>query len=147
MYHFCHGANEGNNVKIHDQAVTQDSLGSRTWGAAPLLASRLLQEHLPHMVQAHKQLRVLELGAGTGLVGLATSRYLNDRRDSTETFAADVTLTDFNDDVLINLQGNVFLNVKENDKVAIHVCSLDWSDPQNSTLDASRFDLIIAAGE
>ena len=172
-------------VKVRDDALVQDSLGSRTWGAAPLLASHLLDVHLPsYIVEKGRELqqhhrkemtgRILELGSGTGLVGLAAFLYLRHRLSSTSGPASSplpilhhVHLTDSNPDVMRNLQHNMTLNdhnkneqvgksiassqstnAQGQGQVRLHLSTLDWSNIESSPLiNEDKFDLIIAAGE
>lgn len=76
--------------------------------------------------QEFKQSTVLELGSGTGFVGLAISSFLDPKL---------VVLTDLPSHVE-SIAGNVALNGLEN----IEVCALDWND-KNCLLDP--FDVII----
>lgn len=84
-------------VVIHEPALTNDTLGWKTWGAA-LCLSRHITTIMPKSV--YSSARVLELGAGTGLVGISTAAI----------GGFDVTLTDL-DDVLSNLQFNIHQNI------------------------------------
>lgn len=108
-------------VRIRDSPMTADALGNRTWGAAPLLAKRLVTDLLANDRRQQGQqrpLRCLELGAGTGLVGLAVAACLStDRGDK-------VDLSDHHPHVLANLQSNVALN--EQASPAVQVAHLDW---------------------
>lgn len=78
-------------LQIFEPSLTEDNLGLKTWGAGALLAGYLgkLQEHLlgPLIYDIGKErkmsrarerraLRILELGAGTGVVGLAAAAVL-----------------------------------------------------------------------
>ncbi|CAO1636245.1 unnamed protein product [Jaminaea pallidilutea] len=108
-------------VRIRDSPMTADALGNRTWGAAPILAKRLVTDLLAndrrHQGQ-QRPLRCLELGAGTGLVGLAVAACLSaDRGDK-------VDLSDHHPHVLANLQSNVALN--EQASSPVQVAHLDW---------------------
>ena len=89
---------DGHNVvvRLHEPSLTSDHLGFKTWTSSVLLSRRLtsLQQYLPQ-----SQLRVLELGAGTGLVGIAAAC----------AWGAKVTLTDL-PDILPNLQMNTDRN-------------------------------------
>lgn len=91
------------------------------------------------------KLRVLELGAGTGLVGLAIAHLLRLRGVDSE-----VLLSDFHPTILKNLQGNVEANFSESSGGPVHVQSvpLDWS--KFSTDDSQRtilgsFEIIVGA--
>lgn len=74
--------------------------GRRTWEAG-LHLSKYLVEKGSSMVSGK---RILELGAGTGLVSILCARWLG---------ATHVTATDGDDTVLDDLQKNVFLNELE----------------------------------
>lgn len=131
---------------MQDGAFVDDALGARTWGSAPLLVSFLLQEHLAKALVSRRQdkLRILELGSGTGLVGLAVAQYIKDYSRET----AQVCLTDYHADVLSNLKKNVRLNkwIEGSNRVQVDVSYLDWNDAQSDEI-RGRFNLIVAAGE
>lgn len=128
-------------LSIHEPALTADNLGFKTWASSFLLAQRLtnLQSTLPELSEEDA---VLELGAGTGLVGMAAA----------VVFRKHVILTDL-PDIVPNLERNVRAN-------AAHITAsggvmstavLDWSTPQDftlcddSALKAHSFPLIFAA--
>jgi methylase of polypeptide subunit release factors len=136
----------------------EDSLGTRTWGAAPLLASIILRRHLSSQMEicttredeteGRRTMKVLELGAGTGLVGLAMAEFIKNAGGS----KAEVHLTDYHPDVLKNLQGNVEENrwtlMGSEALVSVHVSALDWSHPGSSNGDLDgKIDILIAAGK
>ncbi|KAI3629151.1 hypothetical protein CBS9595_000223 [Malassezia furfur] len=100
-------------VHIRDIALTDDALGGRTWGAAPYLARRLLQHYA-----AHAPTGVLELGAGTGLAGLALHAFVRARHGR----APRTVLTDHHAVVLHNLAHNAAANADATCTVA----HLDW---------------------
>lgn len=109
-------------IELHEPGLTTDKLGMKTWGAALVLAKRLIAE--PMLLSKAK--RVIELGAGTGLVGITAAK-----------LGADVTLTDL-PEIVTNLKRNVEANGLE------CPCQvLDWSDPKSSVLANDRFDLIL----
>lgn len=102
-------------VSICDGALVGDALGIRTWGAAPYLTRRLIQQYASadqHVLPR----RVLELGAGTGLVGLGLAQWLGAQRAD-----ARVTLTDYDATVLANLRRNA-----EASHSLADVRHLDW---------------------
>lgn len=105
--------------EIREPPLTGDNLGFKTWGTAYTLSKKLeyiksefLQESL------HEDAKVLELGAGTGLVGIAAAA----------TWSADVLLTD-----LQEIQDNLDFNIQQNLDVVtsqggnISGCALDWT--------------------
>lgn len=120
-------------IQIHEPSLTGDNLGLKTWTSS-LLLSRLLpalQKSIPH------QDRVLELGAGTGLLGLSIACL----------WQADVLLTDL-PEVMSNLQRNLQLNqdIVEHHHGKVTSQALDWSDPTHAPEHSSdRFRLILAA--
>ncbi|KAK3684686.1 hypothetical protein LTR37_020016 [Vermiconidia calcicola] len=120
-------------VSIAESAsVKADNLSLSTWGASFVLANRL---HKIHQDPCHPEATVrngprserwvLELGAGTGLVGLSAAAL----------WRAHVTLTDL-PSILPGLQANISLNeglLKHNGGSA-RCGSLDWSNPQSLEL-------------
>lgn len=118
IYRFFFGAEQPQeaeaaaaSVRLRDIALTDDALGGRTWGAAPYLARRLMLRYEKDAPQS-----ILELGAGTGLAGLALEAYL-----AAQGRRASVVLTDHHAVVLGNLQHNAELN-----RSAADVAQLDW---------------------
>lgn len=103
-------------VVLREPSLTEDKLGLKTWTSSLLLARRLsfLQRYIPS-----KALRVLELGAGTGLVGIAAACI----------WRTDVILTDL-PDIVPNLQHNADQNIQivQSFGGKTSVMSLDWSD-------------------
>jgi predicted nicotinamide N-methyase len=134
-------------LSIHEPAMTGDELGLKTWAASYLLAKRL---HTFKFVQAREDaLSVLELGSGTGLVGLAMAA-----------LGANVVLTD-----LASIYQNLTRNAQTNSKVvqqnggSTRTGVLDWNMPSSCLIPAkgttdidtggdsptARFSLILAA--
>lgn len=121
-------------IRLYEPSLTSDNLGLKTWTSSVLLARRLidLQQHLPQPCS-----RVLELGAGTGLVGIAAAC----------AWAANVTLTDLSE-ILPNLQKNIDGNREmiEGRGGTARAQLLDWSDMENGALKVNdRFLIILAA--
>jgi predicted nicotinamide N-methyase len=107
-------------LRIHEPTMLGDDLGLKTWGSSYSLAKRL---HTFDLVKdgSLQTPRVLELGSGTGLVGLAMAG-----------MGADVLLTD-----LASIHPNLARNVEDNVEVVRQNYGsassgiLDWSDPTN----------------
>ncbi|KAI9773337.1 MAG: hypothetical protein M1840_007552 [Geoglossum simile] len=100
-------------IRLHEPTLTSDNLGLKTWASSYLLAKRLSCLSLP------SREHVLELGAGTGLVGIAAAAL----------WGARVHLTDL-PAIVANLRGNVAGNAEvigRGGGVAT-VGVLDWED-------------------
>ncbi|KAI1492798.1 putative methyltransferase-domain-containing protein [Biscogniauxia mediterranea] len=118
---------------IREPPITGDSLGLKTWGSSYLLAQLLHQVAagpLAHLFDASHpvpQLDVLELGSGTGLLGLAASAV----------WKANVVLTDL-PAIMSNLEHNIEVNRPMIEFLGGLVSSgaLTWGSPDDS---AERF--------
>ena len=111
-----------------------------TWTSAGALSRLLCLAPLKFFghPRGDRPLRVLEIGSGTGLVGLIAATVLASLdRDAT------VTLSDFDDAVLKNLERNVTLNEACTQSTAVSIRHLDWSNPPSELHEA--FDLVLAA--
>lgn len=133
------------NVKLKEPSLTADNLGLKTWGSSLILAERLLKNYAKNTKSDIKQnyLRkpILELGAGTGLVGImagllekhclleSSQETAKDSTDSTFAFDQQIYLTDL-PEITENLQNNVSLN---NLDQVCKVLNLDW-------MESSSFD-------
>ncbi|GEQ68467.1 hypothetical protein JCM33374_g2135 [Metschnikowia sp. JCM 33374] len=96
---------------LKEPSLTSDNLGLKTWGSSFILGSRLAsQPHKNYLLDP-----VLELGAGTGLVGMVAC-----------CLGHPTTLTDLAE-IVPNLQSNIDSNEIEN----AHVAELDWSNPSS----------------
>ncbi|GAA5943966.1 uncharacterized protein JCM15063_006130 [Sporobolomyces koalae] len=99
-------------VKIRNHTLLSSQTGHRTWGSAPALSRRMClnpQQFFPHSALPSSQLRVLELGSGTGLVGIAALAIL----DSLERNAL-VTLSDGGDSLDAVSTDGVIGNLRHN---------------------------------
>ncbi|OOQ82833.1 glucose-inducible SAM-dependent methyltransferase Rrg1 [Penicillium brasilianum] len=140
-------------LTLHEPSLTSDNLGMKTWVSSYLLSRRLHQmlESPPELVpagstdpsaassQEKKPLRALELGSGTGLVGLSFAALKGK--------SATVHLTDL-PEIVPNLAHNAALNVELLNKTEANVTTgvLDWSvTPTPLPTADERFDVILAA--
>lgn len=127
-------ASETASIRLHEPSLTSDNLGLKTWTSSVLLARRLAS--LPPQWSAVR-VRVLELGAGTGLLGIAAAC----------AWGPDVTLTDLAE-ILPNLQRNVDTNREliEGFGGTARVLPLDWSESEHGPVhDDDRFTIILVA--
>ena len=136
-------------IKLYEPSLTGDNLGHKTWVASYLLAKRLPQLHERHLACLHQLQdptkldfpRVLELGAGTGLLGLAFSALFP---------RSLVHLTDL-PAILPNLQHNITTNASTIRQAGSRVTAgvLDWSalPPPLPVRDRDReaYEIVLAA--
>ncbi|KAG0304186.1 Methyltransferase-like protein 21D [Dissophora globulifera] len=100
---------------------TRGGVGSTIWDAAIVLSKYLEKSALISLTSsASRPINVLELGSGTGIVGLAVARILSDNRVMA---GSRVVLTD-KDNVLPLLQRNVEKNASAG--ISIEARILDW---------------------
>ena len=136
-------------VHLHEPSLTGDNLGHKTWIASYLLAKRLpllLRQHYPPIRKipprssssssSDSRPKVLELGAGTGLVGLAASGL----------FAIHIHLTD-----LAPIVPNLQYNIQQNHPMAkfsgssVTAGELDWSSDLVDADEEDKYDIVFAA--
>ncbi|KAJ6151545.1 hypothetical protein N7470_007142 [Penicillium chermesinum] len=143
---------ESHTLTLHEPSLTADNLGMKTWVSSYLLARRLhsIFESPPELVETgttpnvvssknESPLRALELGAGTGLVGLAFAAVAGK--------SATVHLTDL-PEIVPNLAHNAALNVELLRGVGSTATTgiLDWSVAPTLTPTAEdQFDVVLAA--
>lgn len=142
-------------IYLKDASIdSQDhtSVGLETWGSSCILARRMVQSPssygLSKCMDGDRAPRVLELGAGTGLMSMVLAKLLP---------AAEVVATDYHPAVLENLRANVDRNFPHDDDdgscAPPNVQPLDWrhlyslANSDNSTPAAlpQPFDLIVGA--
>lgn len=106
----------------HNTTSKIPSVGLQVWRAELVLADFVLHKILTS--SDFHGIVSLELGAGTGLVGILLARV-----------AKTVFLTDHGDDVLDNCAINVHLNTETfNNQGSVYVRELDWKDSWPPTL-------------
>jgi predicted nicotinamide N-methyase len=128
-------------LTLHEPALTGDDLGLKTWASSYLLAKRMatLRNTLPVMPPGEM---VLELGSGTGLVGLAAACILGRHTILTD-------LPEIVDNLNRNSQANALTLSSHGGHTDTAV--LDWSRPETFLLEgkhtgeAHMFPLILAA--
>lgn len=157
-------------ITLFEPTLTADALGLKTWCTSFLLArvlGRILadpvpgsgprastsprpENGLPTLTDGKRDEEndwrgktVLELGSGTGLVGLAAAKILPG--------PPSVTLTDYLPEITANLRRNVETNVRgaaaatTTGRGSVRVAMLDWTEPAESPVDGERFDLVLAS--
>ncbi|CAK9435652.1 uncharacterized protein LODBEIA_P03790 [Lodderomyces beijingensis] len=110
-------------IHLKEPSLTNDNLGLKTWGSALMLSARLVRQ--PHILQGS----VLELGSGTGLVGICCGL-----------MGYETTLSDL-DAIVPNLE----CNVRDNGLTGRNArcVELDWSRPESSVIYGEKFETLI----
>jgi predicted nicotinamide N-methyase len=127
-------------LTLYEPPMTADNLGLKTWASSYLLAKQLcsLQQRIPDLAP---NAAILELGAGTGLVGMAAALV----------FKRHTILTD-----LPEIVPNLEQNARSNSEVisscggSVSAAVLDWTRPDELELDGfngspNSFPLIVVA--
>lgn len=146
-------------VHLNDAPLSSSdhtSVGLQSWGSSIILAERICADPAafsilpttPKSTPDAKPLRILELGAGTGLLSITASKIAE-----LHSMRMTVAATDYHPDVLTNLASNVATNapsscvpVPSSTTAIISVHKFDWEHPDYRTppFDA-LFDVILAA--
>jgi len=152
-------------VELHDAPFDSgdvSSVGLQTWGSSYVLCEMIVESPrrfgLPVVLDSESReegLRILELGAGTGLLSLVLAKVLEKIGANRETFTSSeavkhhIFTTDYHQKVLDNLRANVAHNFPANSSlhhVDLSVHQLDWSAfTQDAEVGMIPFDLIFAA--
>ncbi|KAL4251187.1 hypothetical protein ABKN59_004951 [Abortiporus biennis] len=130
------------------------SVGAQTWGGARVLAEMIIGSPRTFGIELRgstaSPIRILELGAGTGLVSLATGKLF--QAHSARSIPATIIASDFNPAVLANLQHNIDINftaLSGPSPTNIFARALDWSTfPSSSSIHVpfdTPFDVIFGA--
>ena len=133
-------------VELNDAPLSKEdhtSVGLQSWGSSILLADRFcIQPDTFHLLPPSNEssLRILELGAGTGMLSIVASKILLPS-------AVEVIATDFHPDVLANLSKNVATNFPASEFPLAHitVVALDWEHPRYDAPLNKPFEIILAA--
>ncbi|KAK0479052.1 putative methyltransferase-domain-containing protein [Armillaria luteobubalina] len=112
------------------------SVGAQTWGGACVLSEAIVED--PAAFGLQTGIRVLELGAGTGLVSIIVGKLLEGN--------VTIVATDFYPSVMDNLKANIEHNFAQPALVAISSTFLDWADrdSHDDSLDMP-FDVVLGA--
>ncbi|KAJ3029178.1 UNVERIFIED_CONTAM: hypothetical protein HDU68_012861 [Siphonaria sp. JEL0065] len=119
-------------LSLRELSFEECAYGWQTWSGGQLLAHLLSTHKIPHISTLPPTSTTLELGCGTGIVGLTLSKTYPTRN---------LVMTDYMPTILSNARLNASQNACPHETLTIE--KLDWRDP--STFPKQRFDLIIAA--
>ncbi|KDR85906.1 hypothetical protein GALMADRAFT_32587, partial [Galerina marginata CBS 339.88] len=134
-------------VELNDAPLSKDdhtSVGLQSWGSCILLADRFCLQPFFFSLAAstgNKPLRILELGAGTGMLSIVTAKLLQ------PSCAVDIVATDYHPDVLENLSKNIETNfpISSFPLAPVKVEALDWEKPNYKAPFDRPFNVILAA--
>ena len=143
-------------VELNDAPLSSEdhtSVGLQSWGSSILLAERMCASpttFLPVCSNPKRPLRILELGAGTGMLSIVAAKLLRQQGTEGDITAfqgtAEIIATDYHPDVLENLSVNVSTNFPGTAaQPPIVVKPLDWENPVYEALFDKPFDIILAA--
>ncbi|KAI5923879.1 putative methyltransferase-domain-containing protein [Camillea tinctor] len=134
-------------VRLNDGLAGRDNtdhtdVGLQSWGAAIVFSELICAS--PSRFGFTKQAlgpasRIVELGAGTGLVGIVLGKMLP-HLDITD---ANITATDFHPTVLENLRANITTNFPPAPS-PVQTAPLDWSTPDLSGPLSHPVDMLVA---
>lgn len=129
-------------IRLNEPSLTADNLGWKTWGSSLVLADIVVDLlHNESLKIQGDQIRTLELGAGTGLVGIAWAEKW--RSSNYRSIKSEIFLTDL-PEIVDNLKKNVMINELDS---FVRADILDWTNP-NSFIDKygdDKFDIILVA--
>ncbi|KAJ3868221.1 putative methyltransferase-domain-containing protein [Lentinula novae-zelandiae] len=135
-------------VELNDAPLSNEDhtcVGLQSWASSVVLSERICADparfSLSSVTNARgSPLRILELGAGTGLLSIIARKLLSSLHASASIFA-----TDYHPEVLLNLCANIATNFPSSAPPPISVHQLDWERPQYSAPMNEPFDLILGA--
>ncbi|KAG8703624.1 hypothetical protein FRC08_002734 [Ceratobasidium sp. 394] len=114
-------------ITLRDESLSvgdHTAVGLQTWGSACVLAERVAKDPPSFGFDTKIESRVLELGAGTGLLSLLAGKIsILDQEQGGPGHT--IIATDYHPAVMRNLQANVRSNFLDESSVAVH--PLDWS--------------------
>ena len=150
-------------IQVNDDALPSEdhtAVGLNTWGSARILAERMVANpaYFGLVAPPGRGLKVLELGAGTGLLSLVARRVLEAQvvvqKDDSQSLPASVVernivATDYHPSVLANLGFNISTNAPSADvpgpyRVSLTSEALDWRNPPELE-EAAKYDVILGA--
>ncbi|KAI0640183.1 putative methyltransferase-domain-containing protein [Trametes polyzona] len=139
---------EAVHVELNDAPLLSDdhtSVGLQSWGSSILLAERMCMHPSAFglVPSANTSLRILELGAGTGLLSIAAAKLLGTSPPSAQ--RPSIVATDYHPSVLANLRSNVENNFPPPTERPVDVLALDWQNPVYEGVLSEPFDVILAA--
>jgi len=135
------------NISLNDaplSGVDHTDVGLQSWGASIVLSSMLCMTPDRFSLTSHalpNAPKVLELGAGTGLVSLTLAKLLPELAIA----GANLTATDYHPAVLENCKANIVTNFGPSGegRAPLNTMLLDWSQPPTDL--RSSVDFLVAS--
>ncbi|KAI8615503.1 putative methyltransferase-domain-containing protein [Chytriomyces sp. MP71] len=126
--------------------IAEDSsggCGGKTWEAASVLSNHLIHRFLENPAFL-RNLNVVELGAGTGVVGILAGMLMAD--DMAQAGLATSGTIFITDMLFLDLmQKNVLLNMSEHERACVKVAELKWGIPSPPEVLQGPVNLILAS--
>ncbi|KIK71494.1 hypothetical protein GYMLUDRAFT_33674 [Collybiopsis luxurians FD-317 M1] len=145
-------------IDLNDAPLSNEdhtSVGLQSWASSIVLSEKICKDPARFgLSNALKRdgtpLRILELGAGTGLLSILAAKLLSSAASASDpapaAAATSISATDYHPDVLVNLRANIAANFPSpSPPLPIVVHQLDWEHPDYSTPMDQPFDLIFGA--
>ena len=132
-------------VELNDGPISSDdhtSVGLQSWASSIMLAERMCADPKEFGVgRGDGKRRILELGAGTGLLSIVVAKLLHGDTNS------EVIATDYHPEVLSNLLSNIHTNFTSSttSHSPLSVLPLDWQYPTYTAPFDLPFNIILAA--
>jgi hypothetical protein len=121
-------------VRIFEPSLTEDQLGLKTWGSAYSLCKRLTELYNTELIpKAEPEDKALELGSGTGLLGMGWAAVT----------AISTVFTDL-PEIVPNLTKNVDNN-RFDISTEMQCGVLDWTKNDEASIGTERYRYVLAA--
>ncbi|KAL5533850.1 hypothetical protein ACEPAG_310 [Sanghuangporus baumii] len=138
---------EAIDVELNDLVASEDhsSVGLQSWASSIHLARLMAEDPARFGIVPDQSRRILELGAGTGMLSIATAKIVRALSDGKSPVTTEIISTDYHPDVLRNLQRNIASNLSPGIHAPAVVHPFDWQHPSCEPPFDTVFDTILAA--
>ncbi|KAL5494858.1 hypothetical protein ACEPAI_320 [Sanghuangporus weigelae] len=138
---------ESIDVELNDLIASEDhsSVGLQSWASSIHFARLMAEDPARFGIIPDQSRRILELGAGTGMLSIATAKIVHALSDGESPVTTEIISTDYHRDVLRNLQRNIASNLSPGIHASVIVHPFDWQHPSCEPPFDTVFDTILAA--